>query len=234
MRYEIIQSGSDGNCTIVDGQIAIDMGVPFYKIEHFVNDLRLVLLTHAHGDHFRKPTVKKLAKMRPTLKWACRDWMAQPLRNSGVDPRNIILVNPDKWVQPTEYGCPVTSWIAAFDTAHDTLNCGWRIWRDHHDCIFYATDLATLDGIQAKAYTVYLLEANYRESELEQRREAKLEAGEFSYETRAETTHLSWEQTTAWLQENMAPWSTWVPMHEHKEREAQDGRPQNADPESDG
>ena len=219
MKYEIIKSGSDGNCTIVEDCIAVDMGVPFYIIEPFAKDLKLVLLTHAHGDHFRKQTVRKLAKMRPTLKWACRDWMAQPLLEQGVDARNIHLLPPDEW----QLYAALNVMVCPFDTVHDSQNCGWRIWRDHHDSIFYATDLATLDGIEAKAYTVYLLEANYREAELQQRLEEKLDAGVFAYETRAEVTHLSREQATAWLQENMAPWSIWVPMHEHKEREAQDG-----------
>lgn len=224
MKYEILQTGSDGNCTIVEDMIAIDIGVPFYKIEHFVNDLKLVLLTHAHGDHFRKKTVRKLAKNRPTLKWVCRDWMVEPLREQGVDARNIHALPPDQW---QHYAAPINLLVCPFDTAHDAPNCGWRIWRDHHDNIFYATDLATLDGIDAKAYSTYLLEANYREAELEQRLAEKLEAGGFAYETRAAETHLSWEQATAWLQENMAPWSVWVPMHEHKEREVRDGGAQD-------
>lgn len=215
MNYEILQSGSDGNCTIVDGQIAIDMGIPFCKVEKYAPDLKLVLLTHEHGDHFRASTVKRLAKTRPTLKWACRDWMVAPLLAQGVDKRNIHALPPDKW---QHYADPINLMICPFDTQHDAQNCGWRIWRNHHDSIFYATDLATLDGIEAKAYSVYLLEANYREADLQKRIAEKMEAGAFIYETRAETTHLSWEQAINWLQENMAPWSTWVPMHEHKDR----------------
>ena len=49
MNYEIIKTGSSGNCTILNGVIAIDMGVPFKDISRFARKLRLVLLTHVHG-----------------------------------------------------------------------------------------------------------------------------------------------------------------------------------------
>lgn len=49
MNYEIIRTGSDGNCTILGGEIAIDMGVPLKEIRDRVKDLKLVLLTHVHG-----------------------------------------------------------------------------------------------------------------------------------------------------------------------------------------
>lgn len=47
--YEIIATGSRGNCVIVNGSIAIDMGVPFKKTQHIYKNLQLVLLTHVHS-----------------------------------------------------------------------------------------------------------------------------------------------------------------------------------------
>ena len=49
MNYEIIRTGSKGNCVIINGYIAVDMGIPFKEIEPRLSDLRLVLLTHVHG-----------------------------------------------------------------------------------------------------------------------------------------------------------------------------------------
>jgi hypothetical protein len=49
MEYEILASGSSGNCAIINHSIAIDMGISFKKIEPYVNDLQLVLLTHIHS-----------------------------------------------------------------------------------------------------------------------------------------------------------------------------------------
>lgn len=49
MKYEILATGSSGNCVIINDSIAIDMGIPFKKIKPYAKQLRLVLLTHVHG-----------------------------------------------------------------------------------------------------------------------------------------------------------------------------------------
>lgn len=49
MDYEILATGSGGNCTIINHSIAIDMGIPYKKIEPYVKDLKLLLLTHIHS-----------------------------------------------------------------------------------------------------------------------------------------------------------------------------------------
>lgn len=219
MKFEIIQTGSDGNCTIVDGRIAIDIGVPWYKLEKYAQDLKLVLCTHQHGDHFNPRTVKALARRRPTLRWACGFWMAEHLIAAGVDRRNIDALDMNAWYK---YQIGKDEWISVngFETRHDVRNCGWRLFKSWKDTIFYATDLGTLEGIQGKGYSVYLLEANYTEADLQKRLEEKIEAGEFAHESRVAETHLSWEEAAEWLQQNMAPDSVWIPMHQHKEREA--------------
>lgn len=235
MNYDIIQTGSDGNATVIDDKILIDCGVAYKKLEHYIPELRLVLLTHEHSDHFRKSTVRRIAKERPALRWACRHWMVPALVEAGVDKRNIDVLSPDCWytVCWDTFGENAVK-ISPFDTIHDAPNCGWRIWRGQQDSIFYATDLRSLGGIEAKGYGVYLLEANYREADLQDRLNEKLDAGEFAYETRAQFTHLSWEQAMEWLKENMAKYSVWVPMHQHKERETNDGREENAIQEDNG
>ncbi|HNX82188.1 MAG TPA: hypothetical protein PKL77_08600 [Candidatus Omnitrophota bacterium] len=48
MKYNIIATGSSGNCVIIEDIIAIDMGVSFKAIDAYYKNLRLVLLTHAH------------------------------------------------------------------------------------------------------------------------------------------------------------------------------------------
>ena len=49
VKYEILESSSAGNCTIIDDWVSIDMGVPWKTIEPYAKNLRLVLLTHIHG-----------------------------------------------------------------------------------------------------------------------------------------------------------------------------------------
>lgn len=49
MEYEILNSGSDGNCTIINEIIAIDMGVSYKKLKEYHKTIKLVLLTHIHS-----------------------------------------------------------------------------------------------------------------------------------------------------------------------------------------
>lgn len=49
MDCNIVKSGSKGNCLILDGRIAIDMGVTYKTIAPYVSDIQLVLLTHVHS-----------------------------------------------------------------------------------------------------------------------------------------------------------------------------------------
>lgn len=221
MRYEILETGSEGNATVIEDEILIDCGTAFKRIEPHLQNLCIILLTHSHSDHFRKSTVARMAKARPALRWACGNWMVPALLEAGVKERSIDVLEMGTWYAYLTRGGLVK--VSPFATRHDVPNCGWRLFRRHDDTLFYATDLADLDGIAAKDYTTYLLEANHREADLQRRIDEKMDAGEFAYETRAMENHLSVEQAMEWLQRNMGPRSTWVPMHEHKEREKQDG-----------
>ncbi len=49
MTYEVVATGSTGNAVILNDQILIDIGVPFKKIEPYMKNLKLVLLTHIHS-----------------------------------------------------------------------------------------------------------------------------------------------------------------------------------------
>ena len=43
--------------------------------------------------------------------------------------------------------------------------------------------------------------------------------GEFAYEFRAASTHLSYEQAMDWLYQNMGPTSQYVLLHQHTDFE---------------
>ena len=77
--YQIISTGSKGNAVVIGGSVLIDCGVAFKVVEPFMNDLRLVLLTHIHGDHFNPATIRNLSKNRPLLRFAACRWLIKPL-----------------------------------------------------------------------------------------------------------------------------------------------------------
>lgn len=219
MEYEVLATGSKGNCVIINGEIAIDMGVTWKMVAPYAKKLKLVLLTHVHGDHFKPSTVKRLHQVRPTLRWGCCEWMVGPLLESGVDKRVIDVIEPT--LPGDTSRAAIYRGLAIVDPKpliHDVPNCGWSITMNGEH-IFYATDTGTLDGIEAKGYDYYFVEANHLTAEIESRAAEKLAKGEFAYEMRAAATHLSYEQAMDWLYKNMGPTSQYVLLHQHSEIE---------------
>lgn len=215
MKYNIISTGSTGNAVVINDQILIDCGVPYKRLEPVVKGLKLVLLTHVHSDHFRPKTVAALHRERPTLRFGCCEWMVKPLLDSGVDKRVIDIF--DCLMSRCGFLYKDLGVIVPEPLTHDVPNCGYRIFAGP-EMLFYATDTGTLDGIDAKGYDLYMIEANHEKAELEARRDAKIAAGEFAYEFNAARNHLSREQAENWLYQQMGPNSSYVFLHEHKER----------------
>lgn len=49
VNYDILATGSAGNCAIINNIIAIDMGISFKALHNHFRSLKLVLLTHIHS-----------------------------------------------------------------------------------------------------------------------------------------------------------------------------------------
>ena len=216
MKYEIIATGSTGNATVIDESILIDCGVPFKKLEPYSKKLKLVLLTHYHGDHFNPATVSTLAKRRPALRWACCHWMVPFLLAADVDKRCVDVTLPDHAIVYPDF-CAVNP----VQLYHNVSNCGWRVFKNGEK-LLYATDTGKMEGIKAKDYDLYLVEANHTRYEIAERIFQKGIHGEYAYELQAAENHLSYEQAMDWLAENMGPRSLWVPMHGHVDRGEKD------------
>ncbi len=211
MNYNIISSCSKGNATVIRDIILIDCGVSFKQLIKVYNNLKIVLLTHIHRDHFNKSTIKKLAEERPTLRFACCKWLFEELIKCGVDKRNIDVLEIGK-----KYDYKLFK-IVSIKLYHDVPQCGYRIFFNDYKVI-YATDTRTLDGISAKNYDLYLIEANYTKEDMEERIKIKQEQYKYAYEFRAKENHLSKEETDKFLIENMGENSRYVYMHQHIEK----------------
>lgn len=211
MNYKIISSCSTGNATIIKDIILIDCGVNFKRLEKYYKKLKIVLLTHIHSDHFKKETIKRLAKERPTLRFACCEWLLEPLLECGVPRKNIDILQIG-----TRYDYKLFK-IVPIKLYHDVPQCGYRILFDDYKVI-YMTDTKTVEGINAKNYDLYLIEGNYEDEELKERIRKKQEVQQYCYEYRARYTHLSKGQASDFLLKNMGDNSEYVFMHEHIER----------------
>lgn len=209
MNYNIIATGSKGNAVVINGRLLIDCGVNYKQLSPYVNDLQLVLLTHIHGDHFYPSTIKKLAKMRPTLRFGCCKWLVAPLVKLGVQKWRIDVYTPDV-VNKYEKGLC----IEAVMLAHNVPNCGYKIQIDGQR-LFYATDTNNLFGISAPDYDLYMVEANYEDEEIKERIRAKEEAGIYPYEYEVLKNHLSKKKADDFIAANAGSKSEFIYMHGH-------------------
>ena len=214
MRYNIISTGSKGNAVVINDSIMIDAGVPFRKLAEVYRLIKLVLLTHIHGDHFNKATIKKLAYERPTLRWACGEWLVPHLIETGVQKKNIDVMEPDKLYN---YGAFKVSPVKL---THNVENCGYRIFANDKK-LFYATDTGNLNGIEAKGYDLYMVEANHEIDEILERIQQKLQDGIYSYEMDAINNHLSKEKADEFIYSNIGSNGVYVYMHQHEDKETE-------------
>jgi len=213
--YNVIASSSKGNAVVINKNILIDCGVSWKALNNVYHELQLVLLTHWHGDHFNRTTIKRLAKERPLLRFGCMDYLVSRLIECGVLIKNIDVLKPD---QRVSYSFTLS--VCPFLLKHDVPNCGYSLYIHDNETggpagVFYATDCNNLDGITAKGYSLYLIEANYSEDEIVERIRGKEETGEHVYEWGVLNNHLSREKAENWLYQNMDQHSRYVFLHEH-------------------
>lgn len=208
--YDIISTGSKGNAVVINKHILIDCGVPFKALLQCYRDLKLVLLTHIHSDHFNRATIRKLAQERPTLRFGCCEWLVQDLLQCGVNSTQIDVYTPESCFIYTDVFT-----IKPCLLMHNVPNCGYHIWQDEK-ALFYATDTNSLSSVKAENYDLYLVEANYTESDILERIRVKESQGIHCYEYDVLKNHLSKEKADNWLYKNMGPNSKYIYVHKHE------------------
>lgn len=233
MQYEIISTGSKGNCVILENSIAIDMGISYKALKPYMRELQIVLLTHTHQDHANRSTIKRLASERPCLRFGCGEWMVPLLVECGVQKKNIDVYEFDKpW--SIEVGDITFAWIKNFPLFHDVSNCGWKIsvinyeWNPYNGAepeylkALYATDTSKI-LTEAKDFDLYLVEANYEDEEVQERIDQQIIAGkDYIHEYKAMRNHLSHQAMLDFVAANAGPNSLYVPLHGHRREDKQD------------
>lgn len=208
--YNIISTGSKGNAVIIHGNVLVDCGVAYKALSPFVSQIKLILLTHIHGDHFKPSTAARIARERPSVRWACGCWMVADLVKAGIPERQIDILD---FGNAYDYG--VVS-VIPVPLVHDVPNCGYKLhFADGK--VFYATDTNNLNGIRAKDYDLYLVEANYEDSEIQARIDAKKEEGRYAYEYNVLRNHLSKAKCDDFIYRNIGANGAYVYLHEHEE-----------------
>lgn len=206
--YHIIATGSHGNAVLINDNVLVDCGVPYKAIAPYVRDIRLVLLTHIHGDHFNASTIRRLSAERPTLRFGCGRWLSRDLLDAGVPAKNIDILDAD-----TRYRYGICE-IIPVSLVHNVPNQGYKL---HFPAgkVFYATDTNNLNGITAKNYDLYLIEANYDDDDIRQKIAEKKAAGEYAYERQVLHNHLSRAKCDDFIYRNICAGGEYVYLHQH-------------------
>ena len=210
MDYNIISTGSKGNAVILNDEILIDCGVPYKAIKPYVKDLKLVLLTHLHSDHFKPETIRKLAAERPSLRFGCGKWLLPSVLACGVRKSNIDIYTPNLKNRYTD-----DLQLIMIPLKHNVSNCGYKLLLSGEK-IFYATDCNNLDGIDARNYDLYMIEANYEEHEIQERIAEKEANGQYVYEYQVLKNHLSKAKADEFIIANAGENSRLVYLHGHE------------------
>ena len=154
-------------------------------------------------DHINIKTLQRLQKERPSLRIGCGEWMLPHLE--GIS--NVDVYKFGQWY---DYGYFK---IAIGKCYHDVENCFYRIEKNGYR-IFRATDTKTLEGVTARGYDLYCIEANYSEPIAQQMIEKAREKGEFTHIIGSVNSHLSEEQCNDFFYKNKNEHSKLIRLHE--------------------
>ena len=135
--------------------------------------------------------------------------MTQTLYDLKIEPRNILAINDGCWYDFNAFKCMLE------DTPHDVPNVAVHL-EINKEKLIYATDTSKIEHLNAKEYDYYLIEGNYKEKELEERKTEKMKNGEFVIEDRIANSHLSYEQCLEFFMNNAKDSSVLEVMHQHK------------------
>lgn len=238
MTCEIISTGGKaGNAVLLNDHYLFDCGVPFERLKPYLKKIKLVFLTHIHGDHFKARTLHRLARTHPLIRFVCSSNLLTDLViHAGISLDRIVLVAPEHSPK-TIPGAAAGEWVTinTLPLIHDVPNVAYVVkieGGENNGTAMYATDTHHIP-FDAPDLDLYMIEANYTREEMEARKAAKAEAGEFSYEPRAEATHMSMETAVEWLRDNCDHYkSRIVFLHRHKEKT--EGREIYAEPDFKG
>lgn len=209
--YKIINSNSKGNAILYHNSILVDCGTSYKVISPYVKEIKLVLLTHKHGDHFNLKTLARIQSERPTIRVGTPIWLVEALQKAGIKNVDVFemgkVYNYGKWK------------ISPFILYHDVENCGYRIIEniDGGKKIFHATDTQHLLGISAKGYDLYAIECNYCEDKLDKAMAEAYLRGEYCRGKNSMATHLSKQQAYDFFFANKKENSELIELHQSSE-----------------
>ena len=210
MKYEIINSSSDGNAIIVEKILLLDCGIPYTKLKQHLKHVKLIFISHGHKDHLLPSTISKIAYNHPTIKFVVgSDYLVKRLVECGIRTNKIILLPEGKWFDMGALK------VKLEPLTHDIDNHCLKFEINKKRGV-YIVDTANVDNIKATGYDLYLIENNYREDILKKHIEECEDENKLYYLNRVSRTHLSDEDCNSFLIENMKDNGVFEYIHQSK------------------
>lgn len=151
LHYEIIASGSSGNCVII-GDMMFDCGVAYNKIRKYLYNIKYVIITHVHCDHLNLTTLEKIRKEFPRIEFIANYDVGQRTFIHHLVGDETILALKDRVIK-------------SFPCIHDVPTHGFVInMRDLN--IIYVTDTSNLDHAPSGKYDYLFIESNHCENKI--------------------------------------------------------------------
>lgn len=170
----ILATGSSGNCVLIGGHVLVDAGITFKHFDEFgisLDEISCCVITHKHGDHMKKPFVRKL--LTSGIRVIMSHDSAADLQSEGklnveeyVERGYIQFLKPD-----TKYGFGKGQLIMSAHPQkhHDIVNYA-LVFEEEGERLLYSTDLDSLEPtdvgeglMHLGMFDTILLEGNYDE-----------------------------------------------------------------------
>lgn len=184
----------------------VDCGLPYSSIEENLKKVRVILLTHIHGDHFNVSTIATICSRHPNIIWLVPEHLAEDFSRAVKAHTRFAVVRANAEYRVGKY------YIKPVQLFHDVPNVGYIIIKDNYKLI-HATDSNMIKHIEARDFDLYAVECNYDEVLLDEKIRNTLYDQAFTYEIRSRENHLSFQKTTEWFKQMKKADSILLPLH---------------------
>lgn len=177
----IYATGSSSNCSVIDGKIMIDCGVPFSALPLGAwRRASVLIITHKHGDHLNPAVLSRICAggQNPTLArsiYANRETRLFIQANrclldeDGNDATMRLIPDSHLLVPGTEIEIRRRSWdspllVTPFSCPHGDVECsGLSMVLPSGDSVIWATDTESMGHAPDMLYDGIFVEGNWDE-----------------------------------------------------------------------
>lgn len=221
MNYNLISTGSKGNCIIYKDNVMVDIGIKAKDKEliiPFLDSVKVIIITHRHSDHIQIPMMKWLVEEYPNImfmfnqdvKYFLDEKLVKKVKGESVQieiPR-FMIIEPLKI-----YNLGIMK-FQAINLYHDVPNIALVMTFEDGYKIFHATDTHTLEGITISSDTdLVAIEHHHEEEHYANLIAEKVMNDKYSHEMGADNVHMSFETAKEFLDRNKLFGSTVLRLH---------------------